>query len=112
SGHTAAAFAMAATIHGEFARRDSSDARAAAIIAFTGACAVAGARVAQHVHWVSDLPLAAALGTWRGVVGPRRARGKRRADAALRGITVGLGPDQRMRVGWSSQNGSDTDARR
>ena len=67
SGHTAAAFALAASLTGEAgAWRPGLD-RYVGPAAYTVASAIAVARVYQRVHWMSDLPLAAAIGIWSGL---------------------------------------------
>jgi len=67
SGHTAAAFAMASAITGETAAWRPGLARYVGPFAYATASAIGFARLYQHVHWVSDLPLAAAIGTWSGI---------------------------------------------
>jgi membrane-associated phospholipid phosphatase len=67
SGHEAASFAMAAVITGEVDRWRPGMARIVGPIAFGGAGLVGLARLYQNVHWASDLPLAAAIGTWSGL---------------------------------------------
>lgn len=67
SGHTAAAFAMASALTGETAAWHPGLARYVGPFAYTTASAIGFARLYQHVHWMSDLPLAAAIGTWSGL---------------------------------------------
>jgi membrane-associated phospholipid phosphatase len=67
SGHTAAAFAMASALTGETAAWRPELARYVGPFAYATASAIGFARLYQHVHWVSDLPLAAAIGTWSGI---------------------------------------------
>jgi len=67
SGHTAAGFAIATTLTKEASHWHSPFARMVAPVAFTTAGAIAFARLYQHVHWPSDLPVAAAIGTWSGL---------------------------------------------
>ena len=110
SGHTAAAFAMAATIAGEVQRSDSSNTRTVDVIAFAGAATVGVARVIQHVHWASDLPLAAVIGTWSGRAIQRHADDGSKVGAILRGLMVAPGPRGLTRLGWSS--GADDAAAR
>jgi membrane-associated phospholipid phosphatase len=103
SGHTAAAFAMASTISGELRHADSPRAALFGDIAFGAATAVGVARVVQSVHWVSDLPLAAAIGIWSGrVVQAHASTGgeTNRADLILHGLSVGR-DGNRIRLGWS-----------
>lgn len=66
SGHTAASFAAAAVITDELSRGDPSAARIVGPIAYGTATAIALSRLYQNVHWVSDLPLGAAIGVWSG----------------------------------------------
>jgi membrane-associated phospholipid phosphatase len=100
SGHTAAAFAMAATISGELRHADCARATLLGDVAFGAAAAVGVARVVQRVHWLSDLPLAAAIGTWSGRVVQAHANDSGRAALILRGLSVARDP-QGLRLGWS-----------
>ena len=67
SGHTAAAFALASSLTGEAEAWRPGTTAYVGPIAYTMATAVGLARVYQRVHWMSDLPLAAAIGTWSGL---------------------------------------------
>jgi membrane-associated phospholipid phosphatase len=67
SGHAAASFAMAAVLTSEADRWRPGLARIIGPIAYGGAGLVGLARMYQNVHWASDLPLAAAIGTWSGL---------------------------------------------
>ncbi len=67
SGHTAAAFAMASVITAETRVRYPRAARYVGPIAYSGGVAVGLARMYQNVHWASDLPVAALIGTWSGI---------------------------------------------
>ncbi|GAC1413234.1 MAG: phosphatase PAP2 family protein [Gemmatimonadaceae bacterium] len=67
SGHTAASFAMAAALTSEVEDWHPGVARIVGPIAYTSAGLVGLARLYQNVHWASDLPLAAAIGTWSGL---------------------------------------------
>jgi membrane-associated phospholipid phosphatase len=67
SGHTAASFAMAASLTSEADEWRPGIARIVGPIAYTAAGLVGLARLYQNVHWASDLPLAAAIGTWSGL---------------------------------------------
>lgn len=67
SGHAAASFAMAAVLTSEVDRWHPGMARIVGPIAYGGAGLVGLARMYQNVHWASDLPLAAAIGTWSGL---------------------------------------------
>jgi membrane-associated phospholipid phosphatase len=67
SGHTGASFAMASVVTAEVDRWHPELARIVGPIAYGGAGLVGLARMYQNVHWASDLPLAAAIGTWSGL---------------------------------------------
>jgi membrane-associated phospholipid phosphatase len=67
SGHTAASFAMATVVTDEVDQWHPGMARIIGPIAYGGAGLVGLARMYQNVHWASDLPLAAAIGTWSGL---------------------------------------------
>lgn len=101
SGHTAAAFAMAATIGGELQRFGFST-NDVAWFAFSGATAVGVARVAQREHWPSDLPMAAFIGAWSGRIVQRHTTDAGVAGSLLRGLSIGLAPNGRTEVGWFS----------
>jgi hypothetical protein len=75
SGHTAAAFALATVLTAEAENSSYAWSRFVRPVAYTAASGVAIARVYQHTHWVSDLPLAAVIGMWSGsVVESRRKK--------------------------------------
>jgi membrane-associated phospholipid phosphatase len=76
SGHTAASFAMAAALTGELDTWHPGIARIVGPVAYGGAGLVGLARMYQNVHWVSDLPLAAAIGTWSGITVVARSHGR------------------------------------
>jgi len=81
SGHAAASFAMAAALTGEADLWHPGLARIVGPIAYGGAGLVGLARMYQNVHWASDLPLAAAIGTWSGLtVVARSHRNDRQSD--------------------------------
>ena len=62
SGHTSSAFALAAVLHSEFARRASPFRIPVAVLAY-GSASVAGlARVEDNRHWATDVLAGAALG--------------------------------------------------
>ena len=67
SGHTAAAFAMAAVLSGETGRLHPQLSRFVTPLAYGGASVIGLARMYQNVHWASDLPIAALIGTWSGM---------------------------------------------
>ena len=101
SGHTTAAFAMAATISGEVKRAAPRLAPIVTPAMFTLATAVGVARVAQRDHWPTDLPLAMAIGTWSGNTVQAHSGHRGFFAKALSGIAVAPGPGGRMYVGWS-----------
>jgi membrane-associated phospholipid phosphatase len=105
SGHTAAAFAMAATLGPELGRANARLGDIVGPLAFTGAAAVGVARVIQHVHWPSDLPMAVVIGTWSGRAVEAHAYRRGRVASALRGMTVAPQSNGRTLIGWSSQQG-------
>jgi membrane-associated phospholipid phosphatase len=105
SGHTAAAFAMAATVSGELHFADSANATMISRLAFGAAAAVGVARVVQRMHWPSDLPLAVVIGTWSGRTVQAHANERGKVGAVLRGLTVGRSPGGRTQLGWSSLAG-------
>jgi membrane-associated phospholipid phosphatase len=111
SGHTAAAFALATTIAGELERADSSRGRVIGLIAFAGATTVGVARVVQHVHWVSDLPLAAVIGTWSGRTVQRHAGDRGLIGAVFRGLTLAPASGGQLRLGWAAHIGGPQDER-
>jgi membrane-associated phospholipid phosphatase len=74
SGHAAASFAMAAALTSEVNQWHPRLARIIGPIAYGGAGLVGLARMYQNVHWASDLPLAAAIGTWSGITVVARSR--------------------------------------
>jgi membrane-associated phospholipid phosphatase len=91
SGHAAASFAMAAVITGEVDRWHPGLARIVGPIAYGGAGLVGLARMYQNVHWASDLPLAAAIGTWSGITIIARTEPRRqRSEARARDLPAGL----------------------
>jgi membrane-associated phospholipid phosphatase len=108
SGHTAAAFALAATISGEAARVDSGRAAFVEPIAFGLATAVGVARVVQRAHWPSDLPLGAVIGTWSGRAVQRQATQHGKLGALVRGLTIAPDGNGHAEIGWSSQAAADT----
>jgi membrane-associated phospholipid phosphatase len=85
SGHTAASFAMAAVVTCEVARWHPGMARVIGPIVYGGAGLVGVARMYQNVHWASDLPLAAAIGTWSGLTVMARSRRNAKQSAAPSG---------------------------
>jgi membrane-associated phospholipid phosphatase len=106
SGHTAAAFAMAETIRGEVQRADSSRGPIVGVIAFAAATSVGIARVVQRVHWLSDLPVAAVIGTWSGRVIQKHSSDSGSAALLLHGLVVGR-DGNRVQLGWSLRASDD-----
>ena len=91
SGHAAASFAMAAVVTGEVDRWHPGLAHIVGPIAYGGAGLVGLARMYQNVHWASDLPLAAAIGTWSGLTVLARSHAKRqRSDSRTGDVPAGL----------------------
>ncbi|MDQ6871629.1 MAG: phosphatase PAP2 family protein [Gemmatimonadota bacterium] len=91
SGHAAASFAVAAVVTGEFDQWYPGQARLVGPIAYGGAALVGLARMYQNVHWASDLPLAAAIGTWSGLTVLARSHIRRqRAGTQKPDFTDGL----------------------
>lgn len=90
SGHAAASFAMAAVLTGELDLWRPGIGRFVGPIAYGGAGLVGLARMYQNVHWASDLPLAAAIGTWSGLTVVARSHRKyvKRSDARTSVPTV------------------------
>jgi membrane-associated phospholipid phosphatase len=74
SGHTAAAFALATAITAEAERTGRRWGRYVRPIAYAAASGVAVARVYQHTHWASDLPMAAVIGMWSASTVERQSR--------------------------------------
>ena len=112
SGHAAASFAMAAVVTGEVDRWHPGLAHIVGPIAYGGAGLVGLARMYQNVHWASDLPLAAAIGTWSGLtVVARSHRNARQSDTRggipaelvemLRSTSVVPAPRHHAAVSWT-----------
>jgi len=106
SGHTAAAFAMASAITEETSDWQSSFEPYVGPAAYAGASAIALARIYQRVHWMSDLPLAIAIGTWSGLSVESHSRHKRtHINTVVRRIvdatTIARTADGETLVGWS-----------
>ena len=102
SGHTAAAFAMAATVGPEISRAYPRIGGLVEPLSFGGAAAVGVARVVQHVHWPSDLPLAAVIGTWSGRAVQAHAYKKGPMAVAIRGMMIAPASHGGTTIGWSS----------
>lgn len=108
SGHTAAAFAAAAALTEESQQWRPGLARYVGPAAYLSASAIGFARLYQHVHWVSDLPLAAAIGIWSGLTveshvhrDVHRSRHGNRIAPVLASTTIQRSADGRTLVGWS-----------
>ena len=109
SGHTAAAFAMAAVLTGEAGRLHPGASRFVGPFAYGGAALIGVARMYQNVHWASDLPIAALIGTWSGmtVVSHQHSHPHNRLDRWL--LSTGVAPSGRggVMLAWStSMNGA------
>ncbi|MEO7713838.1 MAG: phosphatase PAP2 family protein [Gemmatimonadaceae bacterium] len=80
SEHAMAAFAIASAATFQAQRQDAPNANAIAGLAMTAATGVAISRIYQHHHWLSDVVVAAAVGTASGFLSaqlaPRRAAGR------------------------------------
>lgn len=87
SGHTAAAFALATALTAEAERSSYGWSRFVRPVAYTAATGVAIARVYQHKHWVSDLPLAAVIGMWSAST----VESRRRVSPPSKDASVSLG---------------------
>ena len=73
-------------------------------IAYATASAIGLARVYQRVHWMSDLPLAAAIGTWSGLSVESHSHHARHGNAMRRIINMTMveqTADGETLVGWS-----------
>ena len=85
SGHSTAAFAFAAAVTSEVARRAPARARLVGITTFGLATATAYARLYRDAHWLSDVTMGAAIGTVSGFAVTRwhATRPGNRVDAIL-----------------------------
>mgnify|MGYP001553585566 FL=1 len=104
SGHTAAAFAMASALTGESAYWRPGLQRYVGPASYLAATAVGLARLYQNVHWVSDLPLAAAIGTWAGLTIENRAHAGHRRKVVERiaaSTSIARSADGETFVTWS-----------
>ncbi len=84
SGHTAAGFAMASALTEEAGAWRPGLEHFVGPAAYLTASAIGLARLYQHVHWVSDLPLAAAIGTWSGLAVESHVHRRRRGGTVTR----------------------------
>lgn len=107
SGHTAAAFASAAVLTAEAERWRPALRWVAGPIVYGGAALVGASRLYQNVHWASDLPLAAVIGTLSGrmVSGRPHSGTLRRVDGWLSGATVLPQRAGGVTVAWSNLPG-------
>lgn len=104
SGHTAAAFATASALTGEAGYWRPGLQRYIGPVSYVTATAIGLARLYQNVHWVSDLPLAAAIGTWSGLTVENRAhngRSSRIVDHIATSTTIARTADGATVVGWT-----------
>ncbi|MEO9117474.1 MAG: phosphatase PAP2 family protein [Gemmatimonadaceae bacterium] len=104
SGHTAAAFALAATLTGEAADWHPGLQRYVGPVSYLTATGVGLARLYQNVHWASDLPLAAAIGTWAGAtIESREHAGHRRKviERIAEATSIARAVNGRTMVSWS-----------
>ena len=91
AGHATASFAMAAVLTSEADQWHPGMARFIGPIAYGGAGLVGLARMYQNVHWASDLPLAAAIGTWSGLTVVARSHPKaRQSDTGTGGLPTAI----------------------
>lgn len=107
SGHAGAAFAVAAALTSEAKLWHPRAARFAGPLMYGGAALVGLARMYQNFHWASDLPLAAAIGTWSGVTVVARDHAGRQAstgtsvESVLRSATLVPMRGARLGVEWA-----------
>lgn len=98
SGHTTAAFALAASLSAELRRRWPEAAPAAPVALYTAASLTGFARVFHDRHWVTDVLAGAALGHWVGTRVVERAHSDAGPGTTLEPL-VGRGPDGRIELG-------------
>lgn len=104
SGHTAAAFAMASALTEESAYWHPGSQRYVGPAAYLLATGVGVARLYKNVHWASDLPLAAAIGTWAGlrVESHSHPRRRRKVLASIVACTsIARSEDGQTTLSWS-----------
>ena len=102
SGHTTAAFAFAAAVTSEVARRAPGHARTVAIATY-GMGLVAGyARMHVDAHWFSDVTMAAGIGMLSGWAVTRwhAERPDNAIDRMLLRPVIAPGPDGSARIGF------------
>ncbi len=106
SGHTAAGFAMASALTEEAAAWHPGLEHYVGPAAYVTASAIGLARLYQNVHWMSDLPLAAAIGTWSGLAVESHVHRHRSSRSNAIGhiieyTTVGRAPNGGTSIGLS-----------
>ena len=101
SGHATAAFAFAAAVSGEVARRAPEHARAVAITTYGLGVVTAYARMHVDAHWLSDVTLGAGIGMVSGWAVTRwhATRPVNSIDRWLLRPVVGPAGDGSMRLG-------------
>lgn len=102
SGHTAAGFALAAAVSGEVEHVAPNLAKFVTPASYSAASMIAIARVYQHVHWPSDLPIAAAIGIWSGRTLEARGHAREVRSKLLDGLSVLPLSASSVTIGWSS----------
>lgn len=105
SGHSTAAFAFAAAVTSEVARRAPERARLIGATTFGLATATAYARMHRDAHWLSDVTMGAAIGMVSGWAVTRwhATRPGNRVDEILLRPVLGPSPSGRTRIGVELQ---------
>lgn len=103
SGHTAAGFALASSLASEANWWNPKLGQYVTPVVYAAAGCIGLARMYQNVHWASDLPLGAFIGTWSGltVVARAHARGKNRLERFLTSAGVVAATSTGPVLGWS-----------
>lgn len=102
SGHTTAAFAAASAMSAELGRMNPRAGRIATPLLYGGATLVAVSRVYDNKHWVSDVVMGAAVGTFVGrrVVAWQHSHPGNRLDLWL--LPTSIAPSTRgVSIGWT-----------
>lgn len=102
SGHTTAAFAAASAVSVELGRMNPHAGRIATPFLYGGATLVALSRVYDNKHWVSDVVMGAAVGTFVGrrVVAWQHSHPGNRLDRWL--LPTSIAPSTRgVSIGWT-----------
>jgi membrane-associated phospholipid phosphatase len=105
SGHTAAGFALATAVSEEAKACNPAAARFVVPASYSIATLIAAARVYQHVHWPSDIPVGAAIGYLSGKFVEDRAHHGRQMTTtrrAIDGLTVVPRSATTLTIAWSS----------